>query len=230
MPTFPGQAPRSLGLLFAVAGVLVPARRARADQPDLALGAVPHRLVDERRPARLVPRLADRRAAARAGLRRRRSATTRSCRTRSGAAPLFPLVVFGLPLRLAVARAAVDAATPASTTCSTGRATRRCRTAIGVGVLTLGLARLPRRIVRPGRRAVRPQLHAADLDLPGALLRRPAVAAVIAHRVCVELRRGEAVRLDAARAELEARAAAAAATNQRQSPDPAESRRARGPA
>src|SRR5262249_51621361 len=46
----------------------LPARRARADQPDLALGAVPHLLVDERRPARLVPRLADRGPAARAAV------------------------------------------------------------------------------------------------------------------------------------------------------------------
>src|SRR5579884_3523042 len=44
----------------------LPARRSRADQPDLALGPVPHLLVDERRPARLVPRLADRRPAPRA--------------------------------------------------------------------------------------------------------------------------------------------------------------------
>src|SRR5439155_23377270 len=49
----------------------VPARRARADQSDLALGAVPRRRLDERRAARLVPRLADRRAQARARLRRR---------------------------------------------------------------------------------------------------------------------------------------------------------------
>ena len=41
---------------------------------------------DERRAARLVPRLADRRAAARCPASTSRSATTRSCRTRSGAA------------------------------------------------------------------------------------------------------------------------------------------------
>ena len=59
----------------------------------------------------------------------------------------------------------------------------------------------------------------------------PLVAAVIAHRVCIELRRGEAVRLDAARAELEARAAAAAAIDQRQTPPhPAESRPGTRPA
>ena len=49
----------------------VPARRARPDQPDLAVGAVPAWLGDQRRPARLVSRLADRRAAADARLRRR---------------------------------------------------------------------------------------------------------------------------------------------------------------
>src|SRR5205085_3564467 len=50
-------------------GFPLPARRARRDQPGLALGAVPHVFVDERRSAGLVPRLADRRPAARAELR-----------------------------------------------------------------------------------------------------------------------------------------------------------------
>ncbi len=47
----------------------VPGRRAGPDQPDLAVGPVPHVSVRERRPARLVHRLADRRAAADAELR-----------------------------------------------------------------------------------------------------------------------------------------------------------------
>src|SRR5207302_9766265 len=46
----------------------LPARRARADQPDLVVGAVPHVAGDERRAARLVSGLADRRAAADARL------------------------------------------------------------------------------------------------------------------------------------------------------------------
>ena len=85
-PTFPGQAPRSLGLMLAVAAVLFAARRARADQPDLAVGPLRDRAEHQRRAARLVPGLADRRAAPGARLRRHRSATTRSCQTRSGAA------------------------------------------------------------------------------------------------------------------------------------------------
>jgi Cytochrome b(N-terminal)/b6/petB len=70
-----------------------PARRARPDQSDLALGALPHPFLHERRPAGLVPRLADRRAAARAELRSRR------LRLHGRAQPVlggvaFPLVVF----------------------------------------------------------------------------------------------------------------------------------------
>ena len=49
----------------------LPARRARADQPGLAVGPVPRRRRNERRATGLVPRLADRGAAARAELRRR---------------------------------------------------------------------------------------------------------------------------------------------------------------
>jgi ubiquinol-cytochrome c reductase cytochrome b subunit len=47
----------------------------------------------------------------------------------------------------------------------------------------------------------------------------PILAAMIAHRVCVELRRGETVQLDRKRAELEARAAAAPATGEARAPD-----------
>ena len=64
VPTFPGQTPRSLGLFLVVAGVLFLLGGLVADQPDLALGAVPHLPLDERRAAGLVPRLADRRACA----------------------------------------------------------------------------------------------------------------------------------------------------------------------
>src|ERR687888_858849 len=47
----------------------LPTGRPGADQPDLALGPVPHLRLDERRAAGLVPGLADRRVAARAGVR-----------------------------------------------------------------------------------------------------------------------------------------------------------------
>src|SRR4051812_47361188 len=74
-------------------GRAVPARRAGADQPDLGVGAVPHLSLDERRAARLVPRLADRRDAADAELRADRR------RRHAGAQPvlggvLFPTAVF----------------------------------------------------------------------------------------------------------------------------------------
>ena len=85
----------------------LPARRARPDQPDLALGAVPHVLVDERRAAGLVPRLADRRAAARAELR----PDDRPLHAR--AEPVLgrrrvPADRLRVPLPLAVARASVQ--------------------------------------------------------------------------------------------------------------------------
>src|SRR5205085_11136103 len=48
-------------------GSPLPARRPRPDQPDLGIGAIPHLRLDERGPARLVPRLADRRAPPDAG-------------------------------------------------------------------------------------------------------------------------------------------------------------------
>ena len=103
-----------------------PARRPRPDQPDLALGPVPRRRRHQRRPARLVPGLADRGAAADAELRRRRSPTAPWSRTRSGAASSSPSVVLVALLAWPWARAPVHAATAAPTTSSTGRATRRC--------------------------------------------------------------------------------------------------------
>ena len=101
-----------------------PARRARPDQPDLAVGAVSHLLLDERRAARLVPRLADRRAAAHARLRRddrRLHARAEPVLGRSA----LPAARLRAALRLAVARAARDRRRRRSTTCSTARATRR---------------------------------------------------------------------------------------------------------
>ena len=60
---WPAHALRSAGLLLATAGVLLAARRARPDQPDLAVRALRAVRRHERRAARLVPGLADRRAA-----------------------------------------------------------------------------------------------------------------------------------------------------------------------
>ena len=96
IPAFPGYAPRSLGLMFAVFGVLFLLGGLVQINPIWLWGPYHVGDVDERRAARLVPRLADRRAAARARLRRHDRRTTRSCRTRSGAACAFPVVVFGI--------------------------------------------------------------------------------------------------------------------------------------
>ena len=74
-PMWPAYALRSIGLLFAVAAVLFLLGGLDSDQPDLAVGAVSPVPVRERRPAGLVHRLADRRAApdAQLGARDRRS-------------------------------------------------------------------------------------------------------------------------------------------------------------
>ena len=132
----------------------LPARRARPDQPGLALGAVPHVLVDERRAAGLVPRLADRRAAARAELR----PDDRPLHAR--AEPVLgrrrvPAHRLRLPLPLAVARAPVHAATrvpqPARPAARRARAhgDRGRRWSAGSFLVFLG------GILRPGRRHVR---------------------------------------------------------------------------
>ena len=85
VPAFPGQAPRSLALMFGIAGVLFLLGGLVQINPIWLWGPY-HVSLDERRAAGLVPRLADRRPSARAEPRRRRSAGTRSSRTRSGAA------------------------------------------------------------------------------------------------------------------------------------------------
>ena len=71
VPLFPGQTPRSLGLLLGTAAVLVLLGGLVQINPIWLWGPVPHLRVDERRTARLVSRLADRRAAARTELRHR---------------------------------------------------------------------------------------------------------------------------------------------------------------
>src|SRR5205823_6881151 len=69
-PGFPGLRAAVARPLLLGGGGAVPAGRARPDQPDLALGPVPHLAGNERRAAGLVPGMADRGAAARAEFRR----------------------------------------------------------------------------------------------------------------------------------------------------------------
>ena len=64
VPMFPGQVPRSLGLMLGIAGILVLLGGLVQINPIWLWGPVPHLPLDERRAARLVPRLADRRAPA----------------------------------------------------------------------------------------------------------------------------------------------------------------------
>src|SRR5581483_5887433 len=153
-------------------GRALPARRARADQPDLAVGAVPHVLVDERRAARLVPRLADRRPApdAALGLRDRRLHPRAEPVLGRGVLPARGL---RLPLRVAGARAARDRrlglpqpARPSARRAVANRDRRRDP--------HVGGRRLPRRLGRPGARAAEPQLREPDLVLPRRLFCRPA--------------------------------------------------------
>ena len=143
----------------------LPARRARPDQPDLALGAVPHVLLDERRPAGLVPRLADRRAAARC------PASTSSIGHYTlvpnpfwgGAA--FPLVVFGFLYLWPWLERRFSGDDAFHNLLDRPR-DAPVRTGDRRGDGQLGLPRLPRRSVRSGRRHLRDRLRAADLVLP----------------------------------------------------------------
>ena len=122
-PMWPGYALRSLGLLLLVAGMLVHARRARADQPDLAVGAVRAVDRDQRRPARLVPGLADRRAAPGAAGRRRHRRLHGDPRTRSGAASRSRAWCSVSCTRGRGSSSASSRATGRGTSCSTRRAT-----------------------------------------------------------------------------------------------------------
>ena len=74
-------------------GGALPARRPRADQPDLAVGALRASPGHQRRPARLVPGLADRRAAAGAAASTSPSADYTIVPNPFWGGALFPLVV-----------------------------------------------------------------------------------------------------------------------------------------
>ena len=100
------------------------ARRARADQPDLALGALPHLPLDERRPAGLVPRLADRGAAPRPGLGLHDRALHRDPEPVLGRGAL-PRPPCSRSSTCGRCSSGASRATPVTTTCSTGHVTRR---------------------------------------------------------------------------------------------------------
>ena len=176
--------------MFARLRRALPARRPRADQPDLAVGPVPRRRLDERRAARLVPRLADRRAAARARLRRH----DRQLHAR--AEPVLgrravPGRRLRDPLPLAVARAALHAATAASTTCSTGRATHRGgRRSAPRSSRGCSWSSSPARPTASTSRFGIPTSRRLGLSACSSVV-LPLVALVVTHRVCIELQRGE---------------------------------------
>ena len=135
LPAFPAQAPRSLGLMFAVAAVLVllgglaqinpiwlwgpyhVAAGTNGAQPDWYLGWLIGTL-------RLVP-----------GFDVVIGGRTVVPNPFWGGA-LFPGLVFGSPLPLAVARAALLGRPRLARTCSTGRATTRGGRAFGVALVT----------------------------------------------------------------------------------------------
>ena len=100
------------------------------------------------------------------------------------------------------------------------------RTAVGVGVLTAVIV-----VLLAGSADRVDVLFGLSYDLQIWIYRvlffiGPIIAAAIAHRVCSDLRRGEAVQADAHYAELEARAVAAAVSSQPQNPDQSEMERA----
>ena len=181
VPAFPGQAPRSLGLDVRRLRRALSARRARPDQPDLAVGAVPRRRRHERRPAGLVPRLADRRAAAHARIRRDDRGPHRRSEPVLGRRPL-PVVRLRRALPLADARAALRAdRRPA--TWSTGPATPLGRTAFATALLR-GCSSSSWRAPPPRLRARGLKLETQIEVLPGARFRRPRRRLLAARRIC----------------------------------------------
>ena len=124
-------------------GRALPTRRARPDQPGLALGPVPRRHLDERRATRLVSRLADRGASARAGLRRRGRQLHR-CAERLLGWRALPARRLRRALPLAAAREGDERRPPLP---QPARAAARQPVAnrARVGVRDVGRPRLPRR-------------------------------------------------------------------------------------
>jgi ubiquinol-cytochrome c reductase cytochrome b subunit len=227
VPTFPGQVPRSLGLLFAVAGILVllggliqinpiwlwgpfhTYSSTNGAQPDWYLGWLIGAL-------RLTP-----------GFDVTIGDYTLVPNAFWGGAAL-PLLVFGLLFiwPWLERRTSGDAA---SHNLLDRPRDAPLRTAIGVGVVTAVVV-----VFLAGSSDRVDVLFGLSYGLQIQIYRvlffvGPILAAVIAHRVCSELRRGETVGIDAKRAELEARADAAA-ISQVPIPPPAETDRARGPA
>ena len=209
MPTFPGQAPRSLGLMLAVAararsllGGLVQINpiwlwgpyhvgsATNGAQPDWYLGWLIGAL-------RLVP-----------GLRRRRSASYTLVPNPFWGGALFPLVVFGvlglwpwLERRLDRRPRLPQPARPAA---RRARADRDRR-----GVPHLGLPRLLRRLGRPASSSCRARATTSQIWVYRVLIWvLPVLVFFVTRRFCRELLAHERIELDHERAEDVARAIA----------------------
>src|SRR5919197_965538 len=142
----------------------VPAGWARADQSHLALGPVPHLRLDERRAAGLVPRLADRRAAARAGVRPHDRALHARAEPILGRS-LLPAPRLHVPLPLALYREALRRRQRLP---QPARPAARCSHADGDrdDDADLGLPSVHRRQLGPDRRDLRAPIRLADLGVP----------------------------------------------------------------
>ena len=161
---WPAYALRSIGLFCAVVGVLVAARRAGADQPGLAVRALRDVARDERRPARLVSRLADRRAASDASFDVVIAGRTVIPNPFFGGV-LFPFAIFGLLYAWPVlerrrhgGRRGAPPARPAAGRTGSHRG--------GGGRLRLRLHHLRGRVGGQDLRRGRYPLRASDLALP----------------------------------------------------------------
>jgi ubiquinol-cytochrome c reductase cytochrome b subunit len=225
---FPGQVPRSLGLLFAVAGVLVllggliqinpiwlwgpfhTYSSTNGAQPDWYLGWLIGAL-------RLMP-----------GFDLKIGDYTLVPNAFWGGVAL-PLLVFGLLFVWPWLERRMTGDSEFHNLLDRPR-DAPARTAVGIGVLTAVIV-----VLLAGSSDRVDVLFGLSYHLQIWIYRvlffaGPIIAAAIAHRVCNELRRGEAVQLDAKHAELEARAVAAATTSQAQTPDRPEMGKAEEPA
>jgi ubiquinol-cytochrome c reductase cytochrome b subunit len=226
VPAFPGQVPRSLGLLFAVAGVLVllggliqinpiwlwgpfhTYSSTNGAQPDWYLGWLIGAL-------RLMP-----------GFDVTIDGYTLVPNAFWGGAAL-PLLVFGLLYLWPWLERRVTGDAAFHNLLERPR-DAPARTAIGIGVLTAVLV-----VFLAGSSDRVDVLFGLSYSLQIWIYRvlffvGPIVAGAIAYRVCSELRAGEAVQSDRERAEAEARAAAALAVTPAPLPDDEASPRTRG--